>query len=101
STTKRLEVHQPILTNADLEKIRSISAVSESHFRSLTLDMTWSAETGSDGMAGALDALCWQAEKAVQDGINIIILSDRSAGADNVPIPSLLACAAVHHHLIR
>ena len=101
STTKRLEVHQPILTNADLEKIRSISEVSDSHFRSLTLDATWSAETGAPGMAGALDGLCWQAEKAVQDGINIIILSDRSAGADSVPIPSLLACAAVHHHLIR
>ncbi|HLH89201.1 MAG TPA: glutamate synthase large subunit [Xanthobacteraceae bacterium] len=101
STTKRLEVHQPILTNADLEKIRSISQMSDSHFRSLTLDATWSADTGASGMAGALDALCWQAEKAVQDGINIIILSDRSAGADSVPIPSLLACAAVHHHLIR
>ena len=101
SSTKRLEVHQPILTNADLEKIRSISQMSDSHFRSLTLDMTWSAETGAGGMAGALDALCWQAEKAVRDGINIIILSDRNAGTDSVPIPSLLACAAVHHHLIR
>ncbi|HUI95342.1 MAG TPA: glutamate synthase large subunit [Xanthobacteraceae bacterium] len=101
STIKRLEVRQPILTNADLEKIRSISEMSESHFRSLTLDTTWSAETGAAGLAGALDALCWQAEKAVHEGINIIILSDRNAGADKVPIPSLLACAAVHHHLIR
>ena len=42
-----------------------------------------------------------EAEKAVRDGINIIILSDRSAGSDRIPIPSLLACAAVHHHLIR
>src|SRR5262249_60080057 len=84
-----------------LEKIRSISEVSDSHSRSQTLDMTWSADTGAAGMAGALDALCWQAEKAVHEGINIIILSDRNAGSDNVPIPSLLACAAVHHHLIR
>src|SRR5215831_7682550 len=101
STTKRLEVRQPILTNADLEKIRSISEVSDSHFRSQTFDITWSADTGAAGMAGALDALCCQAEKAVHDGINIIILSDRNAGPDYVPIPSLLACAAVHHHLIR
>src|SRR6202008_1157029 len=47
------------------------------------------------------DTLCAQAEKAVRDGINIIILSDRMAGTDRIPMPSLLACAAVHHHLSR
>ena len=52
-------------------------------------------------MTSALEALCRQAEQAVNDGINIIILSDRAAGSDRIPIPSLLACAAVHHHLIR
>ena len=66
-----------------------------------TLDATWPAEAGAAGMAAAIDALCGQAEAAVRDGINIIILSDRRAGADRIPIPSLLACAAVHHHLIR
>ena len=100
SRKKRLEVHQPILTNANLEKIRSISDLGD-HFRSLTLDTTWPAETRAAGMAAAIDKLCDQAEAAVRDGINIIILSDRRAGADRVPIPSLLACAAVHHHLIR
>ena len=101
SNTKRLEVHQPILTNADLEKIRSISDVAELHFKSLTLDATWPAESGAAGMQEAIAALCSQADVAVRDGINIIILSDRRAGADRIPIPSLLACAAVHHHLIR
>src|SRR5690242_15276700 len=101
STIKRLEVRQPILTNADLEKIRSISAMSDSHFRSLTLDTTWGVDAGAPGMKQGLAALCAQAEKAVHDGINIIILSDRHAGSDRIPIPSLLACAAVHHHLIR
>src|SRR5580692_8519713 len=101
SNTKRLEVHQPILTNANLEKIRSISEVAESHFKSLTLDTTWPAEAGSAGMEAAIDALSREAEAAVKDGINIIILSDRRAGADRIQIPSLLACAAVHHHLIR
>src|SRR5271163_2855412 len=101
SNTKRLEVHQPILTNANLEKIRSISKVAESHFKSLTLDTTWNADAGAAGMKAALDGLCREAEAAVKDGINIIILSDRRAGADRIPIPSLLACAAVHHHLIR
>src|SRR5260370_583775 len=101
STTKRLEVRQPILTNADLEKIRSISEVGDSHFKSLTLDAVWPADDGAAGLAPALAGLCEQAEKAVRDGINIIILSDRNAGSDRIPIPSLLTCAAVHHHLIR
>jgi glutamate synthase (NADPH/NADH) large chain len=101
SNTKRLEVRQPILTNADLEKIRSISEVAESHFKSLTLDTTWPAEAGAAAMAGAIEALNCQADAAVRDGINIIILSDRAAGAERIAIPSLLACAAVHHHLIR
>src|SRR5205814_7104865 len=62
---------------------------------------TWPAERGAAGLKDALDALCARAEAAVREGINIIILSDRRAGADNIAIPSLLACAAVHHHLIR
>ena len=101
SRTKRLEVHQPILTNANLEKIRAISEVAESHFKSITLDATWPAETGAAGMEDAIAALCSKADEAVRDGINIIIITDRRAGADRIPIPSLLACAAVHHHLIR
>jgi glutamate synthase (NADPH/NADH) large chain len=100
SRKKRLEVHQPILTNANLEKIRSISDLGD-HFRSLTLDATWPAEAGAAGMESAIGELCGKAETAVRDGVNIIILSDRRAGADRVPIPALLACAAVHHHLIR
>jgi glutamate synthase (NADPH/NADH) large chain len=100
SKTKRLEVHQPILTNANLEKIRSISSIG-GHFKSRTIDTTWSAEAGAAGVAEAIEALCARAEIAVRDGINIIVLSDRRAGADRIPIPSLLACAAVHHHLIR
>ncbi len=101
SKTKRLEVHQPILTNANLEKIRSISEVGHDHFKSWTLDTTWPADTGAAGMAEAIDGLCGRAEIAVRDGINIIVLSDRRASADRIPIPALLACAAVHHHLIR
>jgi glutamate synthase (NADPH/NADH) large chain len=101
SRTKRLEVRQPILTNEDLEKIRSISDVGNGHFKSRFLDTTWPAEHGAAGLKDALDKLCARAEAAVREGINIIILSDRRAGAEAIPIPSLLACAAVHHHLIR
>ena len=94
-------MRQPILTNGDLEKIRAISEVGDGHFKSRTLDTTWPAEHGAAGLKEALDTLCVRAEAAVREGINIIILSDRRAGAENIPIPSLLACAAVHHHLIR
>ena len=94
-------MRQPILTNEDLEKIRSISEVGDGHFKSRILDTTWPAEHGAWGLKDALDALCARAEAAVREGINIIILSDRRAGAENIPMPSLLACAAVHHHLIR
>jgi glutamate synthase (NADPH/NADH) large chain len=101
SKTKRLEVRQPILTNEDLEKIRSISEMSGDHFKSLTFDITYPAEHGAAGMSAAIDALCERAEAEVSKGCNILILSDRATGPDRIPIPALLACAAVHHHLIR
>ncbi len=100
SRRKRLEVRQPILTNGDLEKIRNIGHT-EDRFDTKTLDMTYPSDQGADGMAGALERLCERAEAAVVGGYNIIILSDRQVGPDRIPIPALLACAAVHHHLIR
>ncbi len=101
SKHKRLEVRQPILTDADLEKIRSISEVANSQFKSRTIDTTFHAGLGAAGMEQVLDELCARAEAAVREGDNIIILSDRMTGPDRIPMPSLLACAAVHHHLIR
>ncbi|MBV9955795.1 MAG: glutamate synthase subunit alpha, partial [Pseudolabrys sp.] len=101
SRSKRLEVRQPILTNADLEKIREIEKMSGDHFKSVTLDITFPADHGAAGMGWALDQLCAQAEDHVRAGVNIIILSDRKVSAERIPIPALLACAAVHHHLIR
>src|SRR5262245_14197321 len=101
SHLKRLEVRQPILTNEDLEKIRTISEVGDGHFKSRFLDTTWPAEHGAGGLRDKIDRLCARAEAAVREGINIIILTDRRASAERIPMPSLLACAAVHHHLIR
>ena len=101
SHLKRLEARQPILTNTDLEKIRWISEVGDPHFKSVTLHAVWPAEHGAAGMRPAIAELCREAEEAVRDGVNIIIISDRAASAERIPIPSLLACAAVHHHLIR
>jgi glutamate synthase (NADPH) large chain len=100
SRRKRLEVRQPILTNEDLEKIRCIGH-SEDRFDTKTLDITYPVGEGAGGMIGALSRLCERSEAAVAGGYNIIILSDRQVGPDRIPIPALLATAAVHHHLIR
>ncbi|HXZ15403.1 MAG TPA: glutamate synthase large subunit, partial [Roseiarcus sp.] len=97
---KRLEVRQPILTNEDLEKIRCIGHLEDS-FDTKTLDITYTVRRGAEGMRGALTRLCERAEAAVHGRYNIIILSDRMVGPDRIPIPALLATAAVHHHLIR
>ena len=102
SRQKRLEVYQPILTNEDLERIRQIGEVKDNEFSSITLDITYAAEKGAAGMAPALDCVCAEAEEAVRSKeYNIIILSDRAVGPDRIPIPSLLATSAVHHHLIK
>jgi glutamate synthase (NADPH) large chain len=100
SRRKRLEVRQPILTNEDLEKIRCIGQI-EDRFDTKTLDITYPSEKADSGMEDALERLCERAESAVAGGYNIIILSDRMVGSDRIPIPALLATAAVHHHLIR
>jgi glutamate synthase (NADPH/NADH) large chain len=100
SRRKRLEVRQPILTNADLEKIRSIGHTEDS-FDTKTIDITYSVTEGAAGMPAAIERLCERAEAAVAGGYNIIILSDRQIGPDRIDIPTLLATAAVHHHLVR
>ncbi|MGA0533468.1 glutamate synthase large subunit [Hansschlegelia sp. KR7-227] len=101
SKKKRLEVRQPILTNEDLEKIRAIDDLAESHFQTRTLDTTYPVEKGAAGMADAIDRLCERAEAAVHGGFNIVVLSDRLVAPNRIAIPALLATAAVHHNLIR
>ena len=97
----RLEVNQPILTNQDLERVRHIEDNSGGAFRTRTLNMTYASDQGAAGMGPALERLCSEAERAVLDGYNILILSDRNTNRDHIPIPALLATSAVHHHLIR
>ena len=99
---KRLEVYQPILANEDLERIRQIGLVKDNQFSSITIDITYAADKGAAGMSAALDVVCAEAEEAVRSKeYNIVILSDRATGPDRIPIPSLLATSAVHHHLIK
>ncbi|MBK1732655.1 glutamate synthase large subunit [Thiococcus pfennigii] len=97
----RLETSQPVLTNQDLERIRDIEYSSGGAFRTRTLEIVYPATEGAAGMAPALERLCEQAERAVLEGYNILILSDRNTNLDHIPIPALLATSAVHHHLIR
>ena len=97
----RLEVEQPILTNAMLGKIRRIEEHSGGAFRTKTIDITYPASAGAAGMGPALAGVCEAAHQAVAEGYNILILSDRAVAAERIAIPSLLATSAVHHHLIR
>jgi glutamate synthase (NADPH/NADH) large chain len=98
---KRLEVDQPILTNDDIAKIRSVETALDGAFRTQTIDMTWPADAGAAGLEAAVRDMCWAATEAVLADKNILILSDRAQGPDRVPMPALLATAAVHHHLVR
>ncbi|MBL6939830.1 MAG: glutamate synthase large subunit [Alphaproteobacteria bacterium] len=98
---KRLEVSQPILTNADLEKIRSIETLLDGAFHTATLDATWDASEGAAGLERAVERICNEAVNAVLLDSNILILSDRAVSQDRIAVPALLATAAVHHHLVR
>src|SRR5215217_279681 len=93
---RRILIDQPILTAAELEKIRNISS---SPSASTTLSTLFPA--GEKGMEEALHRLCEKAESAVRGGSVVLVLSDRGVSRERAPIPSLLATAAVHHHLVR
>ncbi|GKS59304.1 glutamate synthase [Nitrospira sp.] len=95
---RRIRVKQPILTNADLQKIREIE---DPNFTSKTLRMLFPVAEGPDGLGGAVEELCRQASQAIRDGYKFLILSDRGVNEEWAPIPSLLAISAVHHHLVR
>ncbi len=101
SAQKRLEVTSPLITNTSLARVRCIDALTKGAFRTFTADICYPADQGADGMEPALNAICETAEKAVREGYNILILSDRCMDSDHIAIPVLLATAAVHHHLVR
>ena len=94
----QLKIPHPILRNHELEALRGVDS---SVFRSHTIPITWRVDDGPEGMAWALRRICEQAAEAIAYGANIIVLSDRGVGPTRVAIPSLLAVAAVHHHLVR
>jgi glutamate synthase (NADPH/NADH) large chain len=88
----------PVLTNKDLEKIRSIDT---GIFQAKTLQCYFRADGTPGTLKKALDRICRYAVDAVEDGFEVLILQDRAIDSDHAPIPSLLSTAAIHHHLIR
>ena len=95
---KVVKLSSPILSNAELETLRNLRYKG---FRTITLPMLFEAEGGEMALEAALSSLCKDAIKAVDAGYNYIIISDRNVDSTHAPIPSLLATAAVHHHLIH
>jgi glutamate synthase (NADPH) large chain len=95
---RMIKFKSPVFTNRDIEAVRKND---HQEFRSITLPMTFPVKTAPDSMKRALESLFMRVEEAIEQGYTFIILSDRAADRENAPIPSLLACAGVHHHLIR
>ena len=94
----RLRVPRPIVTNEELEKIRHVH---EGNLKAATLSAIFKKEDGLPGLEKALEKLFKEADETIEKGYSILILSDRDIHKHNVPMPSLLACAGLHHHLIR
>ena len=94
----RLLVPHPILSNEQLAALKNIK---HQGWRAKTIDITWPKVEGSNGLVKALERICNEAEQAIADGYSLVVLSDQNIGADDVPIPTLIACGAIHHHLVR
>ena len=94
---KMVRLPHPILTNTQLDILCNIRYKG---FNTVKLPIIFECSKGEDGLREALDELCKQAERSVDDGYNYIILSDRDIDAEHAAIPSLLAVSAVHHYLI-
>ncbi len=97
----RLEVSQPILSVEDINKLRHIDQYTNNQFKAQVLSINFPVAKGAKGMESAVDQLCVDAEEAVKQGINVLILSDRGVDENHIAIPGLLATAAVHHHLVK
>ncbi|HUK82990.1 MAG TPA: glutamate synthase large subunit [Verrucomicrobiae bacterium] len=95
---RQIKLKSPVLSNEEFEKVRHIKSP---HFRAVTLPILFKASEGGKGLERAIDQLCRKASKAIAEGTNFIILSDRGIDKDHAPIPALLAVSSVHHHLVR
>ncbi|RME44391.1 MAG: glutamate synthase subunit alpha, partial [Chloroflexi bacterium] len=95
---RQIKLKHPILTNEELAKIRHVNLPG---FKTITLPIFFDPGEDGPGLERAMDELCRQASRAIAEGVNILILSDRGVDREHTPIPALLAVAGLHHHLIR
>ncbi|NNC71031.1 MAG: glutamate synthase subunit alpha, partial [Flavobacteriaceae bacterium] len=95
---KKLRIQNPVISNDDLDKIKNIE---HPDYESVSIPILYPIEKGVNGLEKALDDILIQTEKAVAQGANIIILSDRGVTKQEAPIPALLVCSYVHHSLNR
>ncbi|KAA1259691.1 Ferredoxin-dependent glutamate synthase 1 [Rubripirellula obstinata] len=93
----RLMVDHPILTN---EEVAALKHINYTGWHSKTIDITFDRSEGKAGLQKTLDRICAEAEQAADEGIQIVVLSDREVSHDRVPVSALLATGAVHHHLV-
>jgi glutamate synthase (NADPH/NADH) large chain len=97
----RLEVSQPVLDFSDMARLRNIDVLTGGNFKSFELNICYPVIWGKEGIEARLASLCAKAVDAIEDGRNILIISDRKVDADHVAIPALLATSAIHLHLVR
>ncbi len=98
----RWRIPSPVISNAELEKIRALDGGPASHgFRTITLPILFKVADNGAGLRRAIEDLRRQASEAIAEGYNQVILSDRGHNETDAPIPALLAVSAVHHHLVR
>lgn len=95
---KLIKFKSPVVNNTDLGKLKNLD---DTDFTHVVLPMVFDPTAGGKALEESLDQMCQAAEKAVDDQVNFIILSDRDIDSSHAPIPSLLAVATVHHHLIK
>ncbi|MGH8793217.1 MAG: glutamate synthase large subunit [Stackebrandtia sp.] len=102
ASCRQIELTYPIIDNAELAKILKIDADGDMPgFKAVRVSGLYKARHGADGMKARLVEICRHVSEAIEDGVRILVLSDRDSTADLAPIPSLLLTAAVHQHLIR
>ena len=94
----RMRIPHPILSNEELAAIKHLDYRG---WKTASIDITYPAGSGAEGLTAALDRICAEAGRAIEEGYSLIVLSDRAVGTERTPISALLAVGAVHHHLVE